>query len=124
MKKIVILGAGGFIGGHLVTKLKELGNWVIGVDIKWHEHKISDADEFIISDLTKLENVDLVIDETIDEVYQLGADMGGAEYLFTGDNDADVMSNSVLINLNVCKVCLKKCKKSILFFFCLCLSRT
>ncbi len=112
MKKIVVLGAGGFIGGHLVTKLKNLGNWVRGVDIKWHEHKISDADEFIITDLTKIENVNLVIDDTIDEIYQLAADMGGAEYLFTGNNDAEVMSNSVLINLNVCKVCsLKNVKK-------------
>ena len=89
--KAVVFGAGGFIGGHLVTKLKQLGYWVRGVDIKWHEFKKSDADEFIIADLRNLESVNLVIDNTIDEVYQLAADMGGAEYIFTGLNDADIM---------------------------------
>ena len=77
MKKCVVLGAGGFIGGHLVTKLKSLGNWVRGVDIKYHEYKKNDSDEFIIGDLRNYECVNLVIDDTIDEVYQLAADMGG-----------------------------------------------
>ena len=69
--KIVVLGAGGFIGGHLVSRLKKEGHWVRGVDIKWHEFKKSDADEFIIADLRNLEKVNTVIDETIDHVYQL-----------------------------------------------------
>ena len=108
MKKAVVLGAGGFIGGHLVTKLKNNGYWVRGVDIKWHEYKTTDADEFIIADLRNPVKVDTVIDETIDEVYQLAADMGGAEFVFTGLNDADIMHNSAMINLNVCDVCSKK----------------
>jgi nucleoside-diphosphate-sugar epimerase len=108
MKKAVVLGAGGFIGGHLVSKLKDLGYWVRGVDIKWHEYKETDADEFIIADLRDKVKVDIVIDNTIDEVYQLAADMGGAEYIFTGLNDADIMTNSALININVCEICVKK----------------
>jgi nucleoside-diphosphate-sugar epimerase len=79
MKKVVVLGGGGFIGGHLITKLKSLGNWVRGVDIKFHEFKQSDADEFIIADLRDPIKVDVVIDE----VYQLAADMGGSTYINT-----------------------------------------
>lgn len=109
MKRIVVLGAGGFIGGHLVTKLKSLGNWVRGVDIKKNEFKKSEADEFIITDLRILENVENVIDESIDEVYQLAADMGGATYIHTGEYDSELMHNSCLINLNVLKTC--SCKK-------------
>ena len=115
MKKIVVLGAGGFIGGHLVTKLKSMGYWVRGVDIKWHEFKKSDADEFIIADLKKLSSVELVIDDTIDEVYQLAADMGGAEFVFSGLNDADILHNSAIINLHVCDVCVKKGVKKIFY---------
>ena len=80
--KIIVLGAGRFIGGHLVKKLKSLGHWVRGVDIKYHEYKKSEADEFIIADLRNYESVNLVIDDTIDEVYQLAANMGGAEFVF------------------------------------------
>jgi len=108
MKKIVVLGAGGFIGGHLVSKLKSLGNWVRGVDIKNHEFKKSDADEFILADLRDPIRVDLVIDDSIDEVYQLAADMGGSTYINTGEHDSDVMHNSCLINLNVLKTCSQK----------------
>ena len=115
MKKTVVLGAGGFIGGQLVSRLKSLGYWVRGVDIKWHEFKKSDADEFIIADLRKRSSVNLVIDETIDEVYQLAADMGGAEYIFSGLNDADIMHNSVMINLNVCEVCSTKNIKKVFY---------
>jgi len=86
MKKCVVLGAGGFIGGHLVSRLKQLGHWVRGVDIKYHEYKKGDSDEFIIGDLRNYECVNLVIDDTIDEVYQLAADMGGAEFVFSGEN--------------------------------------
>jgi GDP-D-mannose 3', 5'-epimerase len=115
MKKAVVLGAGGFIGGHLVTKLKSLGYFVRGVDIKWHEFKCSDADEFIVADLRKPSSVDMVIDNTIDEVYQLAADMGGAEYVFSGLNDADIMHNSAMINLNVCDVCHRKGVKKVFY---------
>ena len=104
MKKIVVLGAGGFIGGQLVTELKKRGHWVRGVDIKRHEYKENDADEFIVADLRDLKSVEHVLDSTIDEVYQLAADMGGAAFLFSGENDSDVMHNSTLINLHVCDV--------------------
>ena len=115
MKKIVVLGAGGFIGGHLVTSLKKKGYWVRGVDIKWHEYKKSDADEFIIADLRETKSVELVIDNTIDEVYQLAADMGGSTYINTGEHDSDVMHNSYLINLNVLKTCSEKKVKKIFY---------
>lgn len=115
MKKVVVLGGGGFIGGHLVSRLKLLGYWVRAVDIKRHEFKKSEADEFIIADLRKHSSVNLVIDETIDEVYQLAADMGGAEYIFSGENDADIMHNSAMINLNVCEVCSNKNIKKVFY---------
>ena len=115
MKKAVVLGAGGFIGGHLVTRLKNEGYFVRGVDIKWNEFKDSDADEFIIADLRNYNSVDLVIDNTIEEVYQLAADMGGAQYVFTGENDADIMHNSAMINLHVCDVCVKKGIKKVFY---------
>jgi nucleoside-diphosphate-sugar epimerase len=105
MVKAVVLGAGGFIGGHLVTKLKSLNYWVRGVDIKWHEFRETDADEFIIADLRDLSKVETVIDSTIDIVFQLAADMGGSTYINTGENDCAVMYNSCQINLNVLKVC-------------------
>ena len=108
MKKVVVLGAGGFIGGHLISRLKSMGFWVRGVDIKDHEFKKSDADEFIIADLRNYESAAHVIDETIDEVYQLAADMGGSTYINTGEHDSDVMHNSCMINLNVLKICSTK----------------
>jgi GDP-D-mannose 3',5'-epimerase len=113
-KKIVVLGGGGFIGGHLAKRLKSDGNWVRICDIKRHEYFDHNeiCDEFIVGDLTNPNVVSLVIDNTIDEVYQLAADMGGAGYIFTGKNDANVMYNSALINLNVAHECVhKKVKK-------------
>lgn len=104
MKTALVLGAGGFIGGHLVTRLKNRGYWVRGVDIKEHEYKKSEADEFLLLDLRDSINVEAALklnNETFDEVYQLAADMGGAGYIFTGEHDADVMHNSAIINLNV-----------------------
>jgi nucleoside-diphosphate-sugar epimerase len=114
MKKVIILGGGGFIGGHLSKRLKDDGNYVRICDIKKHEYFTQEeiCDEFILGDLTNPSLVSVVIDETFDEVYQLAADMGGAGYIFTGDNDANVMHNSALINLNVAKECVtKKIKK-------------
>lgn len=103
--RVVVLGAGGFIGGHLVTRLKKEGHWVRGVDIKKHEFKDSEADEFIVADMRNQDKVNEVIDNTINEVYQLAADMGGSTYINTGEHDSDVMHNSCIINLNVLKVC-------------------
>lgn len=102
-KKVLVCGAGGFIGGHLVKRLKEEGNWVRGVDIKEHEFSETSADEFVIGDLRKVEVCEKVL-QGIDEVYQLAADMGGAGYIFTGDNDAAVMHNSATINLNIAEL--------------------
>ena len=99
MKKILVNGAGGFIGGHLVKRLKSEGNWVRAVDLKQHEYAPSAADEFIVGDLRDQHLVADVV-EGIDLVYQLAADMGGAGYIFTGEHDADVMHNSATINLN------------------------
>lgn len=105
MKRIIVLGGGGFIGGHLAKRLKNEGNYVRVCDIKNHEYfdHTDICDEFIKGDLTDPTVVARVIDENIDEVYQLAADMGGAGYIFTGNNDANVMHNSALINLNVAK---------------------
>lgn len=114
-KKIaVVLGAGGFIGGHLVKKLKDEGYWVRGVDIKNNEYH-NYADEFVLGDLTDPNIVQSVIPENADEVYQLAADMGGALYIFTGQNDANVMHNSALINLNVVHECTKKKVKKVFY---------
>lgn len=113
-KRAIVLGAGGFIGGHLVKKLKEEGYWVRGVDIKNNEYH-NYADEFILGDLTDSNIVESVISENIDEVYQLAADMGGALYIFTGQNDANVMHNSALINLNVVHQCVKKKVKKVFY---------
>jgi GDP-D-mannose 3', 5'-epimerase len=99
MKRILVNGAGGFIGGHLVNRLKKEGFWVRGVDLKAHEFKPSAADEFVIGDLRDPAVTRQVI-SGIDEVYQLAADMGGAGYIFSGEHDADVMHNSATINLN------------------------
>ena len=115
MKKVVVLGAGGFIGGHLVTKLKTLGYWVRGVDIKEHEYKQTDADEFLLLDLRQYENVEKSITNDIDMVYQLAADMGGAEFVFSGENDSDIMHNSALINLHVCDLCIKNNVKKVFY---------
>ena len=109
-KRVVILGGGGFIGGHLAKRLKEEGCHVRICDIKKHEYFFHSeiCDEFILGDLTDPKVVDLVIEEGVDEVYQLAADMGGALYIFTGENDANLMHNSATINLNVSRECVKK----------------
>lgn len=113
-KTAVVLGAGGFIGGHLVKRLKDEGYWVRGVDVKNNEYH-NYADDFVIGDLTDPNVVKNVIPENVDEVYQLAADMGGALYIFTGQNDANVMHNSALINLNVVHECTKKKVKKVFY---------
>lgn len=110
MKRVVVLGGGGFIGGHLAKRLKNDGCHVRIADIKKHEYfnHLDICHEFILADLRDPKAVGLVIEEGVDEVYQLAADMGGAGYIFTGENDANVMHNSALINLNVAHECVLK----------------
>ncbi len=127
-KTALVLGGGGFIGGHLGKRLKEEGFWVRIVDIKRHEYFSEDeiCDEFIQGDLRDPMLVSRVMfapdqsyeenkEMSFDEVYQLAADMGGAGYIFTGDNDANVMHNSALINLNVTHEATKKNVKRIFY---------
>lgn len=99
-KRVLVAGAGGFIGGHLVRRLKQEGFWVRGADIKRHEFAETAADEFLLGDLTDVNNVRKAL-EGIDEVYQLAADMGGAGYIFSGEHDAAVMHDSCMINLHM-----------------------
>ncbi len=108
MKKALVCGAGGFIGSHLVKRLKREGFWVRGVDLKNPEYDVTNADDFIIGDLRNQDLCDKVLDQYFDEVYQLAADMGGAGYIFTGENDANVMHNSALINLNIVERAVKQ----------------
>jgi nucleoside-diphosphate-sugar epimerase len=126
MKTALVLGAGGFIGSHLVKKLRSEGFWVRGVDLKYPEHWETAANDFVIGDLRDPNLVSKVMfgpdqdseDDKIksfDEVYQLAADMGGAGYIFTGDNDANVMHNSALINLNVAHEAVKKSVKRVFY---------
>ena len=115
MKTALVCGAGGFIGSHLVTRLKEEGFWVRGVDLKYPDFTATKADDFAIGDLRSQGFVDRVIDQKFDEIYQLAADMGGAGYIFTGENDADIMHNSAMINLNVLEACRKRNNKNIFY---------
>jgi len=129
MKTALVLGAGGFIGSHMVRRLKSEGYWVRGVDIKEPEFSKTMADEFIIRDLSDYENMKKVIEfkgysgnfyheipykliDTFDEIYQFAADMGGAGYIFTGENDANIMENSALINLNLLRAQLRLNQKN------------
>jgi GDP-D-mannose 3',5'-epimerase len=114
-KTAIVCGAGGFIGGHLVKRLKQEGYWVRGVDLKENEYGNSDADDFIIGDLRDPVVCNNLFDRNIDEVYQLAADMGGAGYIFTGEHDAAVMHNSATINLNMVEVSWKKGVKKIFY---------
>lgn len=126
-KTALVLGAGGFIGSHLVKRLKEEGFWVRGVDLKYPEHWETFADEFVIGDLRNPLLVSKIMVgpsqnsispdyyNSFDEVYQLAADMGGAGYIFTGENDANLMHNSALINLNVVQEALNKRVKRIFY---------
>ena len=117
-KKALVLGAGGFIGSHMVKRLRKEGYWVRGVDLKYPEFSETEANEFVQGDLRDVDFVRRVLEykgdrgnfynsvpyryiQTFDEIYQFAADMGGAGFVFTGENDADIMHNSVTINLNV-----------------------
>jgi nucleoside-diphosphate-sugar epimerase len=115
MKKALVCGAGGFIGGHMVKRLKSEGYWVLGVDLKRHDFTELPADEFILGDLCNPQFVSEIIDSGMDEVYQFAADMGGAGYIFTGDNDADVMHNSACCNLNIVDEAVRKCVGKIFY---------
>jgi len=119
MKRILILGGGGFIGGHLAKRLYDEGHFVRVVDIKEHEYLTNYCTEFFKYDLRSSLNVNKVFgcrsNEEFDEVYQLAADMGGAGYINTGDNDADVMHNSTKINLNVLDCAVKWGVKKIFY---------
>lgn len=108
MKKVIVCGAGGFIGNHLVSDLKKKGYYVIGADLKKPGYSTSQADEFKILDLRSQVDVAALISSDVYEIYQLAADMGGAGYIFTGENDADIMHNSATINLNICNEMVKK----------------
>jgi len=129
MKTALVFGAGGFIGSHMVKRLKSEGYWVRGVDIKNPEFSDTKADEFIIRDLSEYSNMEKVIQfkgyqgnfyvdlapkfiDTFDEIYQFAADMGGAGYIFTGENDANIMENSALINLNLLRAQLRLNQKN------------
>ncbi len=105
MKTALVCGAGGFIGSHMVKRLKKEGFWVRGVDLKYPEFNETAADDFVIGDLGDPVVCKNIVDRPFDEVYQFAADMGGAGYVFTGENDADIMHNSGLINLNMLKSC-------------------
>jgi len=115
MKKALVCGAGGFIGSHLVKRLKQEGFWVRGVDLKDPPFAETPADDFLLGDLRDPLICRQVVDQRFDEVYQLAADMGGAGYVFTGDNDADIMHNSALINLNILEACQRRQVKRIFY---------
>jgi len=101
VKTALVCGAGGFIGSHLVRRLKSEGFWVRGSDLKFPEFAETEADDFVIGDLRHPDFCNAIVDRRFDEVYQLAADMGGAGYIFVGENDADIMHNSATINLNM-----------------------
>ena len=106
MKKSLVLGAGGFIGSHMVKRLKSEGFYVVGIDLKYPEFSKSEADKFYICDLTNFNEFETIIieEERFDEIYQYAADMGGAGFIFTGENDAKIMQNSISINLNLLSI--------------------
>jgi nucleoside-diphosphate-sugar epimerase len=114
-KKVLVCGAGGFIGSHLVESLKNQGHYVIGVDLTFPKYKLSAADKFYQLDLREQKNVRQLITSEIDTIYQLAADMGGAGYIFTGNNDADIMHNSALININIAEAMVSAGVKNVFY---------
>ena len=115
MSKVLVCGAGGFIGHHLTKSLKQQGHYVIGADLKYPEYEDTPADEFHIVDLREQSLVRQLINPGIDTIYQLAADMGGAGFVFTGDNDADIMHNSALINLNIVEAMVQHSVKNVFY---------
>lgn len=115
MKKAIVLGAGGFIGNHLVKRLKRDGMYVVAIDLRLPAYSKSQADEFLIGDLRDEAFLEKSIPSEADELYQLAADMGGAGYIFSGENDATIMNNSLQINLNVARVAVLKKVKALFF---------
>ena len=115
MKKILVCGAGGFIGSHLVETLKKQGHYIIGADLKYPLYNKTVADEFYLIDLRNQLDVGKLVTSDINEIYQLAADMGGAGYVFTGEHDADIMHNSVMINLNILNEMQKKGVKNVFY---------
>jgi nucleoside-diphosphate-sugar epimerase len=108
MNAALVCGGGGFIGAHLVKRLKQDGMWVRAVDLKYPEYSDTEADDFVVGDLRDADFCRRIIDRRFDEVYQLAADMGGAGFIFTGENDAEIMHNSASINLNVIETCRRR----------------
>lgn len=115
VEKVLVCGAGGFIGSHLVKRLVAEGFWVRGVDLKFPEYTETAAHDFVIGDLRDSGFTRSVIDTRFDEVYQLAADMGGAGFIFTGEHDADIMNNSATVNLNVLDACRRRNIKRIFY---------
>ena len=115
MKKVLVCGGGGFIGTHLVEKLKSQGHYVIAVDLHHSLYSETLADEFYLMDLREQDNVRKLVTSDIDEIYQLAADMGGAGYIFTGEHDADIMHNSCQINLNILDAMVKANVKKVFY---------
>ena len=115
MKEALVLGAGGFIGSHMVKRLKREGFLVRGVDLKFPPYAETQADDFVVGDLRDPQVCRAVVDRRFAEVYQFAADMGGAGFVFTGENDADIMHNSALINLNVLEACHRRNSRRIFY---------
>ena len=115
VKDALVCGAGGFIGSHLVKRLQKEGFWVRGVDLKYPEFAATAADDFVIGDLRDPQVCRYAVDRPFTEIYQLAADMGGAGFVFTGENDADIMHNSGLINLNMLEACHRRNIKRIFY---------
>lgn len=116
MRYALVCGAGGFIGSHMVTRLKREGYYVVGVDLKYPEFSKSKADKFIRGDLRDISTVNILFNQTkYDEVYQFAADMGGANFVFTGDHDSNIMHNSAMINLHIADACVKYGVKKVFY---------
>jgi nucleoside-diphosphate-sugar epimerase len=114
-KAALVCGAGGFIGSHMVKRLVNEGVWVRGVDLKFPEFSSTGAHDFVIGDLRDPHFCHSVVDRQFDEIYQFAADMGGAGFVFTGENDADIMQNSALINLNMLEACHRRNNRRIFY---------
>ncbi len=115
MKKALVCGGGGFIGSHMVKRLRREGFWVRAVDLKYPEFGETEADDFVQGDLRDPVLCRDVVDQRFDEIYQFAADMGGAGFVFTGEHDADIQHNSALINLNMLDACLRRNSRRIFY---------